>query len=106
MSPALPAKLVATDALWPFREHDGDINLEDDPDYLHNLIEVVRLAGFTDAIVFNIMDDEAGGRRASVFDGNHHLVAARELAIDQVPLRIEHNLESQHPGHPYHGEFD
>jgi hypothetical protein len=106
VSLARPSRLVATDALWPFREHDGEVNLEDDPDYLDNLIEVVRLVGFTDAIVFNIMDDEAGGRRASVFDGNHHLVAARELGIDQLPLRIEHNLGSQHPGYPYHAEFD
>jgi hypothetical protein len=77
------------------------------PTYLDNLIEMVHITAITDPTVLNVMDDEVGGgRRASVWDGNHHLVAARELGISPVPPLIKHNLESQHPGHSYHGEFD
>jgi hypothetical protein len=100
-------RLVATAALWPFREHDGDINLEDDPACLDDLVERVRTHGITDPLVLNITADlVGGGRRASVWDGNHHLVAARRLGIEQVPVVIRHNLASRFPGHPYHGEFD
>jgi ParB-like chromosome segregation protein Spo0J len=100
-------RLVSTAALWPFREHDGDINLEDDPAYLDNLVELVRAFGITEPLVLNVTDDAFGDDRlASVWDGNHRLVAAYRLGIDQVPLVVRYNLATTFPGYPYHGEFD